>query len=529
MTSADIKTRSVIEYGDYQTPNVFAADVCKKLIHHYELSPDVVLEPTFGTGNILHEALLAFPDVKNAYGIEINEDYYKIVTQAIMTTPLHKTDVELFNEDIFTFNFVDIKKSVSRKDSLLIVGNPPWATNSQLSAMDSSNLPLKSNFKGRSGLEAMTGGGNFDIAEYIILKLLSEFADYNCTLAMLCKTAVAKNMIRYIDKYVFSMASMDMFSFGASEVFGVNCDACLLVARLGKPSAKTCAVYDFYSGKKLREIGWAGDMFCSDVQRLRAIDNIDGKCQLEWRQGIKHDCSKVMELSPIDRSLFRNGHGEVHSLQVGRYVYPLVKSSDIKSYRITQTRKYVIVPQRYVNEDTSPIQYDDPSVWAYLQKHEQYFATRRSSIYKNAPKFSIFGIGEYSFSKYKVGISGFYKKPIFALVEGEVPIMMDDTCYFLSFDSMHSAVITLALLNSPKCLDFLESIAFLDSKRPYTKEILQRIDLLKLSNLVEFDYIHTFSANVCKELSIQQTDFDSYRRALAPSAPNQLIPDSCYS
>jgi hypothetical protein len=153
---------------------------------------------------------------------------------------------------------------------------------------------------------------------------------------------------------------------------------------------------------------------------------------------------------------------------------------------------------------------------------------RRSPIYKNAPNFSIFGIGNYSFSKYKVGISGFYKKPIFALVEGEVPIMMDDTCYFLSFDTMANAVITLALLNSQKCLDFLESIVFLDSKRPYTKEILQRIDLLKLSNLIDFEYIHDFSASLCKELSLRQTDFDNYCRALAPNAQNQLIADSCY-
>ena len=33
------------------------------------------------------------------------------------------------------------------------------------------------------------------------------------------------------------------------------------------------------------------------------------------------------------------------------------------------------------------------------------FERRKSIIYKNKPRFSIFGIGDYAFAKYKVGIS----------------------------------------------------------------------------------------------------------------------------
>jgi hypothetical protein len=387
----------------------------------------------------------------------------------------------------------------------------------------SSNLPEKSNFKGHSGLAAMTGKGNFDIAEYIILRLLSEFSNFNCTLAMLCKTTVAKNILQHVNKYAFSISSMDISAFNANETFGVNCDACLLVVRLGMMNAKTCSVYDFYTDEKLRVFGWANDVFYSNVEHHSTQNDIDGTCQFEWRQGIKHDCSKVMELESVDQSCFQNGLGEISDFQLGRYVYPLVKSSDIKSYKISQTRKFLIVPQRRVNEDTSQIQHHDPAIWDYLRSHEQYLAARRSAIYKKSPKYSIFGVGEYSFSKFKVGISGFYKKPVFALIADEIPIMLDDTCYFLSFDNLNDAVITLSLLNSPQCLAFLKSVAFLDSKRPYTKEVLRRIDLEKLSNLVNFDYVSRFSEPLLMEAPIQKADYDRYCHRLSAVAPNVLF------
>ena len=81
-----------------------------------------------------------------------------------------------------------------------------------------------------------------------------------------------------------------------------------------------------------------------------------------------------------------------------------------------------------------------------------------SSIYKNAPRFSIFGVGDYSFKPYKVAISGFYKKPVFALVHSkqDKPIMLDDTCYFLGFDDFKQALIVMLILNSNIVQEFIK-------------------------------------------------------------------------
>lgn len=93
----------------------------------------------------------------------------------------------------------------------------------------------------------------------------------------------------------------------------------------------------------------------------------------------------------------------------------------------------------------------------------------------------MFGIGDYSFSNYKVVISGFYKEPVFKVISGKKPIMVDDTCYFLPFEDKEVAVAVCNILNSSEVQTFLKSIADLDAKRPFTKKVLSRIEFSKLN------------------------------------------------
>jgi len=507
------KAATVIERGDYQTPISFARSVCLKLKKCYNLSPTVIFEPTFGAGNFIEGALAEFEGVRAIYGVELGGDYYNLTKERFFAQGLSH-NITLYNEDIFSFDFSNIKENISREDNVLIIGNPPWITNSQLSSMNSYNLPMKDNFKGLSGFDAITGKGNFDVAEYIILQLLSEFSSYNCTIAMLCKTIVAKNIIRDIDKYSFGIAEADMYVFDAKDVFNISCDAALFVAKLGKNDFTTCNVYDYYTDVWKRQFGWMNGAFFSNISVYSNSAHIDGSCQFEWRQGIKHDCSKVMELKSTPSGSFINGFGQTLDLPVGEFVFPLVKSSDFKFDEITETKKHVIVTQKYVNADTGVIQEKEPAVWNYLIKHEELLNARQSIIYKKSPKFSIFGVGSYSFSKYKVGVSGFYKEPKFTLLAGDIPIMLDDTCYFLSFNNIEDAVITLALLNSAECQRFLKTIAFLDSKRPYTKEVLKRIDILKLSKTISFDYISEYIRALKGAYAITAKQYLEYSKRL---------------
>ena len=186
----------------------------------------------------------------------------------------------------------------------------------------------------------------------------------------------------------------------------------------------------------------------------------------------------------------------------------------------------MIVTQRRLNEDTAGLQQIAPRLWEYLVRNGEHFERRKSSIYRGKPRFSIFGIGDYAFAAYKVAISGFYKESRFSLVfpiENR-PAMLDDTCYFLSFDSYLDALFTASLLNSPIVKRFLQSIVFVDAKRPYTKESLMRIDLAHVALQSPFDTLEAFWAETGYKprVPVSEFDWDEYRQRLLSMRKSDL-------
>ena len=89
-----------------------------------------------------------------------------------------------------------------------------------------------------------------------------------------------------------------------------------------------------------------------------------------WRSGIKHDCSKVMELYHTDVEL-KNGLGENVQIE-NTYIFPLLKSSNVASNKPKKNSRSVIVTQKIVGEDTQHIQKDAPKTWVYLKKHQDF-------------------------------------------------------------------------------------------------------------------------------------------------------------
>jgi hypothetical protein len=181
-----------------------------------------------------------------------------------------------------------------------------------------------------------------------------------------------------------------------------------------------------------------------------------------------------MELERIDGG-FRNALGEEFELEED-LIYGILKSSDLKEDTINGSRKYTIITQKRIGEETSQILEKLPKTKAYLHRHKEHFLNRKSSIYNGKPMFSIFGVGDYSFKPYKVAISGLYKQTKFTLIKpnGTV-LLLDDTCYFIGFDTLEEAQNIQNLLNQLETQKFIESFMFTDSKRAITKDLLMRI------------------------------------------------------
>jgi hypothetical protein len=59
--------------------------------------------------------------------------------------------------------------------------------------------------------------------------------------------------------------------------------------------------------------------------------------------------------------------------------------------------------------------------------------------------------------------------------------MLDDTSYFLPFQSPASAALASAVLNDPLTLALIDALIFREAKRPVTKTLLARLDLAALA------------------------------------------------
>jgi tRNA1(Val) A37 N6-methylase TrmN6 len=490
------------EYGDFQTNLSLANKVCN-LLKNKEISPEIVIEPTCGKGNFILSVIQNFENIRQIFGIEIYKPYiwqtkFNIFDYFLINTEKNKPKIEIINANIFDFNFG--KQLNIKSDNILILGNPPWVTNSMLSTLNSGNLPQKSNFKKHNGLDAITGKGNFDIAEYITYSLLDNFSNQNGHIAFLVKNTVIKNLINDQNKSKRPIGKIEKHVINAKEEFDVSVDASLLYCKLNTIPETICNEFDFYTQNKKQQFGWVGQKFVSNLETYRKTSYIDGKSPYVWRQGIKHDASKVMEFERRNGHFLNNNNVEFDLEE--DLVYGLLKSSDLKTPIINKTRKYTIITQRKVGQETKYIGYNFPKTYLYLTNNIAFFKSRKSSIYTGKPQFSIFGIGDYSFKPYKVAISGMYKTTTFSLVvpQNEKTIMLDDTCYFIGFDNKEFALITQFLLNKHETQDFIQSISFEDSKRKITKDLLMRIDLFKIAENTDCEQITNIDNAISKDV-----------------------------
>jgi hypothetical protein len=477
------------EYGDFQTN----LNLANKVVFHLttkNASPAIIIEPTCGKGNFIIASLKHFSKVKKVFGIEIYKPYvweskFNIIDFYLNNPTENKPEISIIHNSVFDFNFKTIAKE-NCPNEILIIGNPPWVTNSKLGSLNSSNLPKKTNFKNHNGLDAMTGKGNFDIAEYITLMMIETFQHQKGNIALLVKNAVTKNIVfdQFTKKY--SISDIEKHCIDSKKEFNVSVEASLFYCRLNSNPTFDCTEFDFYNNSNAKlNFGWLADKFVSNLDTYSNAERIDGKCPFEWRQGIKHDCSSIMELDKVNGH-FVNGMKEEIKLE-NELVYGILKSSDLKNTVIKETRKYTIVTQKKVGQETNYIKYDYPKTYKYLSEHQDIFNSRKSSIYNNKPLFSIFGVGDYSFKPYKVAISGLYKTFHFTLVlpQDNKPVMLDDTCYMLGFEKLEFAVYSLILLNCETTMQLLQSITFTDAKRTFTKDVLMRIDLLELAQTID--------------------------------------------
>jgi len=477
------------EYGDFQT-NKDLSSLVSNYISLKRNDFEFLLEPTCGKGNFILASLELFKTLKKVIGVEIYKPYvwetkFKILNYYLTNRTESKPEIDIIHGNAFEYSYKDLAKKTKHLRTL-VIGNPPWVTNSELGTINSKNLPNKSNFKKHNGLEAITGKGNFDIGENISLIMLRNFQNHEGMFAFLIKNSVIKNIIYDQKGNGFNFNKSEKLNIDSKKEFNVSVNASLFLTSFNNTPDYICRELDFYNKNHLTTFGWYNDKFVYSVNDYDKSNSIDGKSKFIWRSGVKHDCSKVMELAQ-ENGHYINSFGERIKLE-SNLVYGLLKSSDLRGDKTNTYRKSTIITQNKIGQETNYIKDKFPLTFNYLKSHKELFDKRKSSIYKDKPDFSIFGIGDYSFARYKVAISGLYKSTHFTLVYPDdlKPIMLDDTCYFIGFKQLKMAQIAHYLVNSDIVQKFLKSIIFSDSKRPINKDILMRIDFEKVFEYSDF-------------------------------------------
>lgn len=459
------------EFGDFQT-NQALADRVVSLVSGLVRKPATIVEPTCGEGSFIKASLAAFPEAV-VHGLEVQDEYVRTLEK---TFQLQKKFI-LHNDNYFNFDWEGLFGRMTKP--VWVIGNPPWVTNTLLMKLDSTNLPKKSPQANLSGFEAQTGKSNFDISESMIRDWFAWCSSCNGTLAVICKTSVARKVLQWWWRQDKVAPAARIHLIDALAEFGASVSACVLVCTFDESSvARVCDVYDTLDSiKPSSTFGLIDGYLISDEAQYRTGRSLLGKARPQWRSGIKHDVGSVLEFV-IDGSKLTNKLGEVVNIEPN-FLFPLMKGSDLGRKIPSKFCRAMLVPQSFIGEDTSKIRTSAPKTWAYLNRHQERFVARKSIIYAKRGQFSIFGIGEYTFHPWKVAIGALYKRLDFRLV-GPVsgkPVVFDDTVYFLGFQTEREARTSLATLQSEPVQNFLRSMIFWDDMRPVKTEILNRLNL----------------------------------------------------
>lgn len=473
------------QYGDFQTPMELASQ-CYSLASTALGDHDVVIEPTCGEGTFL-QAVLDRGQCRRIEGFEFQIRHVRFARKRLAAAVGCGISLDVRHQDFFSHDWMSHRNAIDGR--VLYLGNPPWVTNAALGKIESTNLPVKSNFDQTRGVLAITGGGNFDLSESVLQTLVMAMRPGRDSLGMLVKTATVRKVAKWAWSRGFALDHLSMHAFDAQEHFGVNVDACWMMLRLAGDNdtmTRRCRSYPSLSSKtSSTAFGWHGKKLVAHPTLALKTKRYHASTATAWRSGVKHDAASVLVLTKTEGG-FHNGFGKVVDVETNR-VYPLAKGSDIANGRGHSVDKFILLPQRRVGESTQELRRTLPKTSAYLNEHAEQFNRRRSAIYRGRDCFAVFGIGKYTFANWKVAIAGLYKRLTFTLV-GPVdgrPVILDDTTYSLGFKTRREASLVQRVLTTPAATDFFSARIFWDAKRPINAAVLGSIDLTAVATAIE--------------------------------------------
>ena len=301
------------DLGDFQTPPELASAVLESL-GSIGRKWSRVLEPTCGQGRFLAALLAQASPPREIQAIEIQGNHCaaaRAISKSDATA--RGVRVRIHQADLFG---VDLTSDLiwAENGPLLVLGNPPWVTAAELGRLGASVRPPKRRMDGLGGLAALTGASNFDVAEAVWLKLIAELADQKATIALLCKTSVARRILERAHRTRLPIATASVRRLDAARWFGAAVDACLFQAELGTAGRlRDVPVYDGLTQRSPESVmSFAGGWLVADRDSLLRIGRgrwsmpVDLASGIEARRGRRHGAAPRRSGRPTDKPKWRD-------------------------------------------------------------------------------------------------------------------------------------------------------------------------------------------------------------------------------
>lgn len=215
-----------------------------------------------------------------------------------------------------------------------------------------------------------------------------------------------------------------------------------------------------------------GDDPASSWVRKDAENRALGECEHDIRHGVKDDATAVYSIDREQLDELDDDH-----------VYPYIDSKHVVKYGLFG-HDLRLVPMRKANEDNeAELRGTCPRTYEYLASNRQALEDRASSWLEQGPFYTVFGLGEYTWSTYKIVWCRLGFKPEFAVVStvddedvGEKPVVPGDHFMFISTDDEYEAHFLCGLLNSSVYRKSMESVAG-GGKSGLSKAVVSRLEL----------------------------------------------------
>jgi len=264
-----------------------------------------------------------------------------------------------------------------------------------------------------------------------------------------------------------------------------------------------------------------------------------GECAHDIRHGVKDDAKDVYSVERSQLDELEHDH-----------VYPYIQSKHVVKYGLFGHDLH-LVPVRKANEDNeTELQRNCPKTYGYLESNRQTLEDRSSAWLDEGTFYNVFGLGEYTWSDYKVVWCRLGFKPHFAVVStvtdedlGEKMVVPGDHFMFISTDDEYDAHFLCGLLNSSIYQKSLEGVAS-EGKSSLTKTVVSRLELPEYRETEDSERLaelsmeaheivpehtdvskRTYNETSIEELEVVQAEIDELVEEMLSEGAGSLFPD----